>query len=62
MEGTNESQEQMSTDLPLFLKQLREEFYAALERKAVWGKDELKLEFERAAANAALRVAEQGKR
>ena len=49
------------SSVELFLKQLREEFYAALERKTGWGKEELKLEFERAAANAALRVVEQEK-
>ena len=39
------------------VKQIREEFYAAIGRKTGWGKEELKLEFERAVANALARCA-----
>jgi hypothetical protein len=45
-----------------FLKALREEFYAAISRKTGWGKEELKLEFERAASNALVRIHLERKR
>jgi hypothetical protein len=42
-----------------FLKLFREEFYAAVSRKTGWGSQELKLEFERCAANALTQVLDE---
>ena len=39
-----------------FIKLLREEFYAAIGRKTGWGKEELKLEFERSVSNVLARM------
>lgn len=38
--------------LERLIKLFREEFYASIERKTGWGKEELKLEFERSLSNA----------
>ena len=40
----------------MFVKQLREQFYAAVAQKTGWGKEELKLEFERCLSDALARV------
>ncbi len=39
-----------------FVELLREEFHKRLERKTGWGKEELKLEFERAVSAAIVRL------
>jgi len=41
------------------IKYIREEFYAELALKTGWGKEELKLAFERAVANGTVRAAEE---
>ena len=41
------------------IKFIREEFYAEIERKTGWGKEELKIVFERAIANGTIRASEQ---
>jgi hypothetical protein len=42
------------------IKVIREEFYAAVERKTGWGKEELKLEFERSVSNGLARMIGDG--
>jgi 1,2-phenylacetyl-CoA epoxidase catalytic subunit len=42
-------------DAEQLVKAIREEFYAAINRKTGWGKEELKHEFERSVANALAR-------
>jgi len=40
-----------------FITQLRANFYARLERKTGWGKEELKLEFEQAVSETLAKMA-----
>ena len=40
------------------LKYIREEFYAELQAKTGWGREELKIVFERAISNCTIRAAE----
>jgi hypothetical protein len=44
------------------IKFIREEFYAELETKTGWGREELKLAFERAIANGTIRASEAQER
>jgi len=41
------------------IKYIREEFYAEISKKTGWGKEELKIVFERAVANGTIRAAEE---